>query len=324
MLLRVRGLCTSFHTEAGVVQAVTGVDLDINEGETLGLVGESGCGKSVTALSILRLIQSPPGKIEAGEVIFRGEDLLRFPMKRMRKEIRGRKIAMVFQDPMTSLNPVVSVGYQVAEAIRIHQKLNKRDAKDRAVEMLEAVGISDAGQRFGQYPHQFSGGMRQRVMIAMALSCHPDLLIADEPTTALDVTIQAQILELLKELKGRFITAILLITHNLGLVADIADRVVVMYAGEVVEAGDLQSVFRRPKHPYTMALLQCFPDLSRERRELAPIEGTVPNLVSPPSGCRFHPRCQFRMEPCSRVHPDLEPVEPGHKVRCHLYDGRAS
>jgi oligopeptide/dipeptide ABC transporter ATP-binding protein len=355
VLLEIRDLRTYFYTEDGVVKAIDGVTLEIARGETLGLVGESGSGKSVTALSILRLIQDPPGKIVGGRVLFNGEDLLTMPLARLRREIRGRAIAMIFQDPMTSLNPVFTVGDQLAEAIYLHQFKGRRAALRRGVErlraagapgledlveadaapygralwrravqrgvrMMEAVGIPAAGARVADYPHQFSGGMRQRIMIAMAISCHPALLIADEPTTALDVTIQAQILEIMKTIKRQFGTAILLITHNLGVIAEMADRVAVMYAGHVVEYTDAQRLFAAPKHPYTVGLLNCYPEVDGPRKRLEPIEGVVPDLIDPPSGCRFHPRCKHALPLCRQREPRLQAVADGHLVRCHLYD----
>jgi oligopeptide/dipeptide ABC transporter ATP-binding protein len=352
--LEIRNLRTHFYTEDGVVKAINGVNLQIARGETLGLVGESGSGKSVTALSILRLIQDPPGKIVSGQVLFKGEDLLTYPVARLRREIRGREIAMIFQDPMISLNPVFSVGNQLAEAIYLHQFKGQRLALRKGVErlrtagapglegiadaaptrygrtlwqravqggvrMMEAVGIPSAKERVIDYPHQFSGGMRQRIMIAMAISCNPALLIADEPTTALDVTIQAQILEIMKTIKRQFGTSILLITHNLGVIAEMADRVAVMYAGNVVENADAHTLFSQPKHPYTVGLLNCYPDVDGPRKKLESIEGVVPDLINPPDGCRFHPRCKLAMPVCRERPPQLQPVAEGHLVSCHLY-----
>ncbi|HHV82522.1 MAG TPA: ABC transporter ATP-binding protein, partial [Tepidanaerobacter syntrophicus] len=286
-LVEVKNLKTYFFTEDGVVPAVDGVDFSIKEGETLGIVGESGCGKSVTSLSILRLVPSPPGKIVNGEILFRGENLLQKSEAEMRK-IRGNDISMIFQEPMTSLNPVFTVGEQIAEAIELHQGLNKKQAIDKAVEMLKLVGIPSAEKRVYDFPHQMSGGMRQRVMIAMALSCNPSLLIADEPTTALDVTIQAQILELMKDLKRKLNTSIMLITHDLGVVAEMAENVLVMYAGKVVEYADVRTIFKEPKHPYTIGLMESIPRLDQPREKLYVIEGTVPNPFDMPKGCRFH------------------------------------
>jgi oligopeptide/dipeptide ABC transporter ATP-binding protein len=355
VLLEIRNLRTHFFTEDGVVQAINGVNLELASGETLGLVGESGSGKSVTALSILRLIQDPPGKIVSGQVLFKGDDLLSYPVARLREEIRGRAIAMIFQDPMISLNPVFTVGNQLAEAIYLHQFRGQRvalqqgvamlraagapglegmadlepepyartlwqRAVQRGIRMMEAVGIPSARDRVIDYPHQFSGGMRQRIMIAMAISCHPALLIADEPTTALDVTIQAQILEIMKTIKSTFGTAILLITHNLGVIAEMADRVAVMYAGNIVEYTSAQTLFAQPKHPYTVGLLHCYPEVDGPRKQLESIEGVVPDLINPPSGCRFHPRCKHAMPVCREHEPQLQPVADGHLVSCHLYD----
>ena len=353
-LLEIRNLRTHFFSEDGVVQAINGINLEIACGETLGLVGESGSGKSVTALSILRLIQDPPGKIVSGQVRFKGEDLLCYPVTRLREEIRGRAIAMIFQDPMVSLNPVFTVGNQLAEAIYLHQLRGQRAALQqgvamlreagapglegladvgpepyartlwqravqRGIRMMEAVGIPSARDRVLDYPHQFSGGMRQRIMIAMAISCRPALLIADEPTTALDVTIQAQILELMQTIKRTFGTSILLITHNLGVIAEMADRVAVMYAGNIVEYTDAQTLFEQPKHPYTVGLLHCYPEVDGPRKPLEAIEGVVPDLINPPHGCRFHPRCQQAMPLCREREPQLQPVADGHLVSCHLY-----
>jgi len=319
-VLTIRDLHTYFYTEDGVVKALNGVNLEIKQGEVLGLVGESGCGKSVTALSILRLIQDPPGKIVRGEIWFEGEDLLQYPIERMREEIRGGKIAMIFQDPMTSLNPVFRVGWQVGEAIKIHQRVGWKAAIQRAVGMMQRVNIPSAETRAVDYPHQFSGGMKQRIMISMGLSCNPRLLIADEPTTALDVTIQAQILEQMKQIKEDTGASMLLITHDLGVIGEMADRIAVMYAGNVVEYTDAESLFTTPKHPYTQGLLNCFPEASERKTHLEPIEGIVPNLVNPPSGCRFHPRCKLAMPVCAVREPQLKQVAPGHQVSCLLYE----
>ncbi|MFQ5892167.1 MAG: ABC transporter ATP-binding protein [Candidatus Methanofastidiosia archaeon] len=315
-LIEIRGLKTYFYTEDGVVKAIDGIDLDIKEGETLGLVGESGSGKSVTALSILRLVPNPPGLIVDGEIYFRGKNLLEMTEKEMR-EIRGNKISMIFQDPMTSLNPVFTVGDQIAEAIILHQNLSKRDALKKAVEMMELMGIPQAESRSKDYPHQFSGGMRQRVMTALALSCNPNLLIADEPTTALDVTIQAQVLELMNEIKKEFNTAILYITHDLGLIAETCDDVAVMYAGRITEYGDVESIFLNQKNPYTKALLESIPRLDQERARLRVIRGNVPNLIFPPSGCRFHPRCDYATEICKEEIPVLRSMGDSHLSACH-------
>ncbi|QIA27619.1 ABC transporter ATP-binding protein [Thermaerobacter sp. PB12/4term] len=316
-LVEIRGLRTTFQTEEGLVPAVNGVDLAIRRGETLAVVGESGCGKSVTALSILRLIPSPPGRIEAGEIVFEGRDLLRLSDEEMRR-IRGNEIAMIFQEPMTSLNPVFTVGDQIAEVFMFHRGMSRRDALEQAVEMLRHVGIPAPERRVREYPHQMSGGMRQRVMIAMALACHPKLLIADEPTTALDVTIQAQILDLMRRLKEELGMAILLITHDLGVVAEMAERVVVMYAGRVVEEGDVYSVFRNPVHPYTEGLLRSIPRLDEDRERLPAIEGTVPSPGHLPGGCPFHPRCPYATDTCREVEPRLEPLGEGRYAACHL------
>ena len=321
-LLDVRGLKTYFFTDEGVIRAVDGIDLYIKPGETLGVVGESGCGKSVTALSIMRLIAQPPGRIVEGQILYNGRNLLDLPPAQMRK-IRGKEIAMIFQEPMTSLNPVFTVGEQIAEAIRLHEGLGRRDAMDKTVEMLRIVHIPNAERRVKEYPHQLSGGMRQRIMIAMALSCNPKLLIADEPTTALDVTIQAQILELLNELKARFNMAVMLITHDMGVIAETAQRVVVMYAAQVVEEASVSELFKEPLHPDTQGLLRSIPrpDLAAtQRRKLDTIPGTVPTLrgeVKP--GCRFAPRCQFVKPQFYESTPPLKEVRPGHKVACFLY-----
>jgi peptide/nickel transport system ATP-binding protein len=318
-LLEIRGLVTDFATDDGTVRAVDGVDLTIDRGETLGIVGESGCGKTVTALSALKLIQMPPGRIAGGEILWLGRDLVPLGPAQMRR-IRGKEIGIVFQEPMTSLNPVYSVGAQIAEAVREHEGLGRRGAFDRAVEMLDLVHIANPGRRARDYPHQFSGGMRQRVMIAMALSCNPQLLIADEPTTALDVTIQAQILDLLGELKSQFGTAIMLITHAMGVVAETAQRVVVMYAGKVVEEAPVAELFARPRHPYTQGLIRSIPRLDKAgaKTRLEAIPGTVPSLADLPPGCRFAPRCRFAMPICTAAVPPLREVAPGHKVACVL------
>ena len=318
-LLEIRGLKTHFATDDGMVRAVDGVDLTIDRGETLGVVGESGCGKTVTALSVLKLIAMPPGQIVGGEILWRGRDLVGSDKQEMRR-IRTSEIGIVFQEPMTSLNPVYTVGEQIAEAVRAHEKLGRRGARDKAVEMLRLVRIPNPERRARDYPHQFSGGMRQRVMIAMALSCNPKLLIADEPTTALDVTIQAQILDLLLEMKSRLGMAVMLITHAMGVVAETAQRVVVMYAGKVVEEAPVGELFARPRHPYTQGLIRSIPRLDRAGRKvrLEAIPGVVPSLLDPPPGCRFAPRCRFAMAACTRAMPDLREVGPGHKVACIL------
>ncbi len=324
-LLQVRGLRTSFHTRDGIVRAVDGIDFHVDRGEVLGLVGESGCGKSVTSLSILRLV-AKPGKIEAGEVLFDGRDLLTLGGDDMRK-VRGEQIAMIFQQPTSSLNPVWDVGRQIGEVLEIHRSMKRKVARSRALELLKMVGIPDPERRLRSYPHELSGGMAQRVMIAMALACEPDLLIADEPTTALDVTIQAQILDLMRHLREETGSAIILITHDLGVVAEMCDRVAVMYAGEIVEQADVRTLFREPKHPYTRGLIGSIPVVGDIRDELAVIPGNVPNLIDLPPWCRFAPRCAARVEAglarCTAEHPDLREVEPAHDVRCFLYeDGR--
>ena len=321
-LLEVKDLTTHFFTDDGVVRAVDGVSFHVDKGETLGVVGESGCGKSVTALSIMRLIPQPPGQIVRGRIDYNGRNLLELPPKEMRK-IRGKEISMIFQEPMTSLNPVFTVGEQIAEALRLHEGLNRRDAMDRAIEMLRLVHIPNAERRVREYPHQLSGGMRQRVMIAMALSCSPKLLIADEPTTALDVTIQAQILELLNELKARFGMAVLLITHDMGVIAETAQRVIVMYAAQVVEEASVRDLFKEPLHPYTQGLLRSIPRIdlaATQRRRLQTIPGTVPTLRGEARpGCRFAPRCEFARPAHFDTDPPLKDVRPGHKVACFLY-----
>jgi oligopeptide transport system ATP-binding protein len=315
-LLKVRNLSTYFFTEDGVVRAVDGVSLDIHRGEIVGLVGESGCGKTVTALSIMRLIPSPPGRIVSGEIWFEGVDLLKLDDDGIRS-IRGHKIAMVFQEPMTSLNPVLTIGRQLTEPLEVHLKMEPRQARARAIELLEMVGIPEPHKRIDSYPHQFSGGMRQRVMIAMALACSPRLLLADEPTTALDVTIQAQILELMTQLTRELGTAVLIITHNLGVVARYAQRVYVMYAGKVVETAPAMELYHRPHHPYTLGLLRSVPRLDQGRKaRLEPIEGFPPDMVNIPPGCAFHPRCPFRTERCQVEGPPLVAVGPEHMVAC--------
>lgn len=315
-LLEIKDLATYFYTLEGVVKAVDGVSYDLQAGETLGLVGESGCGKSVSALSVMGLIPSPPGKIVSGEILFSGEDLRKMDDEEMRA-IRGKEIAMVFQEPMTSLNPVLTIGRQLTETTELHLKLDRQAAVKRAVDLLQMVGIPDAERRLTQYPHQFSGGMRQRVMIAMALSCEPKLIIADEPTTALDVTIQAQILELMKGLCKELGVALIIITHNLGVVARYADRVNVMYAGKVIERGTARDIYARPKHPYTLGLLHSVPRLDEPRKtKLDPIEGQPPDLISLPPGCSFRPRCRFAIERCAQEVPPLLQVGDGHLSAC--------
>jgi len=317
-LLSIRNLKTHFHSAGKTVQALDGVSLEIAEGESFGLVGETGCGKSVTALSVLRLIPTPPGKIVGGEICFKGRDLLKLGEDEMRS-IRGKEISMIFQEPMTSLNPVFRIGDQMAEVIMLHQGFDKSRAFDQAVEMLEKVHIPDSRRVIRQFPHQLSGGMRQRVMIAMELSCHPSLLIADEPTTALDVTIQAQILRLIREMKKEFHTSILLITHDLGVVAELCDRVAVMYAGSIVEQASVEEIFSNPHHPYTRGLWGAIPLLDQEKESLAVIPGNVPDLGHLPEGCKFHPRCAFRLDLCDQKPPPLFQTSPGHLVSCFLY-----
>jgi peptide/nickel transport system ATP-binding protein len=313
-LLRVEGLKTYFFTDTATVRAVDGVSFEVNAGETLAVVGESGSGKSVTALSILRLVAEPPGRIVEGRIAFKGRDLLGLSASEMRA-IRGKEISMIFQEPMTSLNPVYSVGEQIIETLVLHEHLTRKAARERAVEMLERVGIPAARQRIDEYPHQLSGGMRQRVMIAMALACRPAILIADEPTTALDVTIQAQILELLKELQREMGMAVILITHDLGVVAETADRVAVMYAGQVVEYAEVRAIFRQPLHPYTAGLQASLPKLGIVQDRLRVISGTVPNPANFPRGCRFHPRCPVMISRCLED-PTLEGYLPNHLSRC--------
>ncbi len=314
-LLEVNDLRTYFYTDDGIARAVDGVDFQLDRGETLGLVGESGCGKTVTSLSIMRLVPEPPGRIVGGEIIFKGQDILKLSEREMRS-IRGNEISMIFQEPMTSLNPVYTCGNQIAEAIVLHQKVGKKEAKSGVIEMLRFVGIPDPEVRAGEYPHQLSGGMRQRVMIAMALSCRPSILIADEPTTALDVTIQAQILDLLRKLREELHMAMLLITHNLGVIAEMADRVAVMYAGKIVEKADVEAIFETPSHPYTRGLLKSIPALGHKKEKLTAIRGTVPNPVHFPSGCRFNPRCDLADDRCRTEEPELLEIDPGHKVSC--------
>jgi oligopeptide/dipeptide ABC transporter ATP-binding protein len=314
-LLSVRDLKTYFYTEDGVVPAVDGVSFDLERGGTLGIVGESGCGKSVTSLSIMRLIPSPPGKIVSGEILFEGQDLVNLSEPEMRK-IRGNEISMIFQEPMTSLNPVFTVGNQIMEAIMLHQKLDKAAARQKAIEMLSLVGIPSPEKRIDEYPHQMSGGMRQRVMIAMALSCNPKLLIADEPTTALDVTIQAQILDLMRELQEELGTAIIMITHDLGVIAELVERVVVMYTGVIVESADTKTIFANPQHPYTQGLLGSIPRLDSDVKRLQAIPGTVPTPGNFPKGCGFHPRCPYAKDICEAKRPPAFEVEPGHYSAC--------
>ena len=315
-LLEVKGLKTQFFTQDGVVKAVNGISFHVEEGEALGIVGESGSGKSVTALSIMRLIPYPPGKIVQGEIYFRGDNILDYDPGEM-THIRGKEIAMIFQDPMTSLNPVLPVSRQIGETLQTHMGMNRSAARKRTIELLKLVGIPSAEQRVDHYPHQFSGGMRQRVMIAMSLSCNPKLLIADEPTTALDVTIQAQILDLIKRLKSEFNTAVIFITHDLGVVAGICDRVQVMYAGKIVESASTMQLYTDPRHPYTLGLLKSVPRLDEVHKErLDPIPGMPPDVVNYPPGCPFYPRCTFRQPRNKEEMPPLVVVEPGHEVAC--------
>ena len=316
-LLDIRNLKTYFYTYKGVVKALEGVNLRIGANELLGLVGETGCGKTVTGLSILSLIDYP-GKIIGGEIVFGGEDLLKLSENEMSERIRGKKISMIFQEPRSSLNPTYTVGSQISEAIRLHQRVNKREAFERSISILRQTGMPDPERIVNEYPHELSGGMAQRAMIAMALSCDPELLIADEPTSSLDVTIEAQILELIKELISKFRASVLLITHDLGIVAETCDKVAVMYAGNVIEYGDVRDIFKRHKHPYTEGLLKSVPKLKMSG-ELYTIEGTVPNLITPPTGCRFHPRCPEARKKCSELKPPDFEVEMGHSVSCFLY-----
>jgi oligopeptide/dipeptide ABC transporter ATP-binding protein len=319
-LLEIRDLRTSFFTPEGVVKAVDGVSYTVQEGETVALVGESGCGKTVSALSIMRLIPDPPGRIVGGQVLFQGRDLLQLQAEEMR-QIRGKEIAMIFQEPMTSLNPTLTIGRQLTESLEVHLKMSADEATKRAGELLKLVGISDPERRLPQYPHQFSGGMRQRVLIAMALACHPKLILADEPTTALDVTIQAQILELMKELSQRFGVAMVIITHNLAVVARYADRVNVMYAGKVIEQGPSTEIYHTPRHPYTLGILRSVPRLDQPRKaKLDPIDGQPPDLANLPPGCSFQPRCRFAIERCVQEVPPLMEVERGHRSACWVAD----
>ncbi|HBG08545.1 MAG: ABC transporter ATP-binding protein [Limnochordia bacterium] len=315
ILLSVRDLKTYFYTDDGVVPAVDGVSFELERGGTLGIVGESGCGKSVTSLTVMGLVPQPPGKIEGGVIEFDGRDLLKLSEAEMR-HIRGNEISMIFQEPMTSLNPVFTVGDQISEAIILHQGASKAEARKKAIEMLRLVGIPSPEQRIDDYPHQMSGGMRQRVMIAMALSCNPKLLIADEPTTALDVTIQAQILDLMRELRRELGTAIMMITHDLGVIAELVEKVVVMYTGRIVEAADTYSIFKNPKHPYTIGLLASIPRLDSDGSRLKAIPGTVPTPGNFPTGCGFHPRCAFATELCARKQPPSFNVGDDHYVAC--------
>ena len=312
-LLRIRDLVVEYDTDEDVVQAVNHVDLQLGKGETLGLVGETGAGKTTIAKAILRILPDPPSRVKAGEIYFEGKDILKLSEGKMRK-IRGNKIAMIFQDPMTALNPIETVGSQIAEAIGLHEKLSKAEVQKRAVDMLEMVGIP--GERYGEYPHQFSGGMKQRVVIAMALACRPELLLADEPTTALDVTIQAQVLDMMESLKEKLNTSMILITHDLGIVAGMCDRVAVVYAGEIVEQGTTEEVFDFPGHPYTLGLFQSLPRLDSTEKRLKPINGLMPDPTNLPEGCKFYDRCPYACEKCKEKEPEMREYRPGHFVRC--------
>ncbi|MBA4367549.1 MAG: peptide ABC transporter ATP-binding protein [Desulfobacterium sp.] len=315
-LLEVRNLQTHFFTDQGIIRAVNGISYDLHEGETLGIVGESGCGKSISAFSILRLIPNPPGKIVNGEVIFEGTDLLQLSDREM-CAVRGNKIAMIFQEPMTSLNPVLTIGHQVMEPMVLHQKIGKKQAIQESIQLLSKVQLSEPEARMNSFPHQLSGGMRQRVMIAMGMSCKPKLIIADEPTTALDVTIQAQLLELMKGLTRDIGTALILITHNLGIVARYADRVLVMYAGRIVEKATAKKLYSSPSHPYTIGLLASVPRLDQDlKKSLSPIEGQPPDLLNLPKGCAFHPRCRYRIPKCFTQSPELEQISDNHEKAC--------
>ncbi|MFS0903884.1 ABC transporter ATP-binding protein [Priestia aryabhattai] len=321
-IIQIKNLHVQFSTYGGQVQAVRGVSFDLRKGETLAIVGESGCGKSVTSQSIMRLIPTPPGRITSGSILFKGQDLTKLSEKKMR-DIRGADISMIFQDPMTALNPTLRIGEQIAENIMQHENISKEKAKEKAFEMLELVGIPNPKERLKQYPHEFSGGMRQRIVIAMALVCNPEVLIADEPTTALDVTIQAQILELFKDIQQKTDVSIVLITHDLGVVAQVADRVAVMYAGKIVEIGTRRDIFYTPQHPYTKGLLRSVPRLDLYESELVPIAGSPPDLFAPPSGCSFAPRCPYVMEVCDRMYPASTKLKESHQVHCWLQDERA-
>ena len=318
-LLEVKDLKTYFYTDSGVAKAVDGVTFSLDKGKTLGIVGESGCGKSVTSLSIMRLVDPATGRNEGGSIVFDGQDLLTLPEKEMRK-LRGNRISMIFQEPMTSLNPVFTIGDQISESLKLHKGLDKKAARDRAIELLELVGIPEAGKRVDEYPHQLSGGMRQRVMIAMALSGDPELLIADEPTTALDVTIQAQILQLPKDLQEKLHMSIIIITHDLGVIAEMADEVAVMYAGDIVEKAPTRALFDDPKHPYTIGLMNSIPDINDHVSRLRTLEGLVPSLYDMPSGCRFAPRCQFCCPECEAHRINLTTLPDGRQVRCRRFE----
>ena len=317
-ILEVKGLVTSFFTESGVVEALDGIDLTVYPKESVGVVGESGCGKTQTAYSILRIL-AQNGKIMDGQVLYKGLDLVQLPESEMRK-VRGKEIAMIFQDPMTSLNPVLKISDQMVEVISIHRDVSAEEAKEIAIDALTSVGISEAEKRIDDYPHKFSGGMRQRILIARALALRPSLLIADEPTTALDVTIQAQVLEIIKDMKEKYDLALMLITHNLGVVAELTDRVHIFYGGRVAEVATTFDIFTNPMHPYTIALLESIPSLDVEKGRLATIPGNVPKLINPPKGCRFHPRCKYATAICSKDRPELDEKEPGRFVACHHWE----
>ncbi|MHC5037107.1 MAG: ABC transporter ATP-binding protein [Planctomycetota bacterium] len=319
-LLEVRNLSTTFDSDEGLVKAVDGISFIVREGEAVGIVGESGCGKTVANLSILKLIPSPPGRIDSGVALFKGEDLLALRAREIRK-VRGNRISMIFQDPMTSLNPLLRISRQMTEVLELHEGLSPAKARERAIQMLDLVGIPDGGKRIDDYPHQFSGGMRQRAMIAMALSCHPELLIADEPTTALDVTIQAQILDLIRNMREEFGMSLILITHDLGVVAGMCERILVMYAGRIVETGSAASIFHEPRHPYTIGLLRSVPRLDEaQKTRLIPIVGQPPDLTSLPAGCAFEPRCEFRKDRCAEALPVLRERQGEGKIACHFYE----
>ena len=317
-ILQINQLKTYFFTRNGVVKAVDGISFGLSKGESLCLVGESGCGKTATALSILRLIDSPPGKIVDGEILYHGEDLLHCSVNRLR-QIRGNRIAMIFQDPQSSLNPVLTVSDQIMEQVKLHLRLRHQPALERTIQLMEQVGIPRVRERMRDYPHQFSGGMKQRVMIAAALSCNPEILIADEPTTALDATIKMQILDIFQDLKQKRNTSILFITHDLGTVAGIADRIIVMYGGRIAEAGTVFDIFDQPKHPYTLGLINCLPNISKRKDRLTPIPGMIPSLINPPEGCIFYPRCQQHMPICEKQRPKEVVVSGEHVVACYLY-----
>lgn len=318
-LLEVKELKTYFYTDAGVARSVDGVTFSVERGKVLGIVGESGCGKSVTSLSIMRLVDPTTGRYEGGSILFNGQDLLQLPEKEMQK-LRGNKISMIFQEPMTSLNPVFTIGYQIEESLILHKGMDKKAARDRAVELLELVGIPEAGKRVDEYPHQLSGGMRQRVMIAMALAGDPELLIADEPTTALDVTIQAQILDLLRDLQEKLQMSIIFITHDLGVISEMADEVAVMYAGQIVEKAKTRELFDDPKHPYTVGLMDSIPDINQEVDRLKTLEGLVPSLYDMPKGCHFAPRCKYACPECEKESIPLTDLGGGRQVRCRRYE----